>query len=50
MNMVNYHVVQEPDCDTRELHELKNDEKMALESIYGPAFTEKIPEKVWELR
>ena len=28
-----------------ELLELREDEKMALESIYGPAFTEKIPNK-----
>ena len=32
------------------LEEQKQDEKMALESIYESLFTEKIPGKVWELR
>eukprot|EP00090_Calanus_glacialis_P015911 TRINITY_DN25023_c0_g1_i1.p1 TRINITY_DN25023_c0_g1~~TRINITY_DN25023_c0_g1_i1.p1 ORF type:complete len:1347 (-),score=453.74 TRINITY_DN25023_c0_g1_i1:75-3920(-) len=30
--------------------EQRNDEKMALESIYDTAFTEKLLDKVWELR
>eukprot|EP00092_Neocalanus_flemingeri_P073805 GFUD01091162.1.p1 GENE.GFUD01091162.1~~GFUD01091162.1.p1 ORF type:complete len:1281 (+),score=425.03 GFUD01091162.1:331-4173(+) len=33
-----------------ELVEQRNDEKMALESIYESAFTEKLVDKVWELR
>jgi len=33
-----------------ELIEQRNDEKMALESIYETAFTEKLTGKVWELR
>ena len=33
-----------------DLVEQKQDEKMALESIYETLFTEKIPGKVWELR
>ena len=33
-----------------DLEEQKQDEKMALESIYETLFTEKIPGKVWELR
>ena len=34
----------------QDLEEQKQDEKMALESIYESLFTEKIPGKVWELR
>jgi len=36
-------------CDD-DLIEQRNDEKMALESIYESAFTEKLVNKVWELR
>ena len=29
---------------------MRNDEKMALESIYADAFTERVPGRVWEIR
>ena len=32
-----------------EAKQLKNDEKMALESIYGDDFKERLPDRVWEL-
>ena len=40
----------EPDTFEQDLIEQKQDEKLALESIYDTLFTEKIPGKVWELR
>ncbi|CAG0884517.1 unnamed protein product [Darwinula stevensoni] len=32
-----------------EARQLKNDEKMALESIYGDDFKERLPDRIWEL-
>jgi len=43
-------IIEECNGHTSELMEQRLDEKLALESIYGSAFTEKIPDKVWELR
>ena len=43
-------VLDESSLDLEMMKEAKEDEKMALESIYADAFHEKIPGRVWEIK
>jgi len=42
---------EEVDADMLEMYDtMREEEKLALESIYGEAFVERIPNKVWEIK